>query len=408
MASGSKKSSVTILLPGEDKPHEVGIEEDNNSKGSNKGLKLAVLASTRMKSTEIRKKKKKQGVTASKDKHFKAKPHQDLLPGEDVSAQELLIKSDPGEIAFTQNGKKSFKSIMGKVKENEINGVVSGRRQGFANSIDTSINAICNIFADGSNNKKRQLKDSMREAFTSDMDNEETMEEAAKILDTLNKAMLEETEKAKAAKEERIREEEAAKVEAKEAKAAMEKFKQNRNNKKQQQQPANSSNPEIGSKLSTFRGTVNAARMVLNFRREWNSPNWDRIMEELKEEGRDLATIDKDLQEISHSRDQSHGKTRTGKYLMPEDIGWCRKYTRFKERQLLQLLKKYRARCPDGKMGREDLSEMIRVAFPLADGETFADIFFEIYDVEMEGILDFKVRRLTAHQLRHHHLSVLH
>jgi hypothetical protein len=35
------------------------------------------------------------------------------------------------------------------------------------------------------------------------------------------------------------------------------------------------------------------------------------------------------------------GKTKTGKYLMPDDLTWCRKYTRFKEKDLLRSVRSF-------------------------------------------------------------------
>ena len=99
------------------------------------------------------------------------------------------------------------------------------------------------------------------------------------------------------------------------------------------------------------------------------------------------------MQEISHTRDEkSGGRKKTGKYLMPEDVAWCRKNSRFPEKDLIKLLKRFRDTCgPKGEMNKSNLSDMFKVSFPLSDNpEELAEAAFEALDREKKEKLDFK------------------
>ena len=65
--------------------------------------------------------------------------------------------------------------------------------------------------------------------------------------------------------------------------------------------------------------------------------DWDQILEALKKEGRDIAAIDADLREICRVQTARH---ETGKYLMPEDLRWCRDHSQFPEKDLLKWFKR--------------------------------------------------------------------
>ena len=130
---------------------------------------------------------------------------------------------------------------------------------------------------------------------------------------------------------------------------------------------------------------------VMKVKKEWHPPDWEQTMEKLREEGRDNAAIDADLKEISHQEDV--GRLKTGKYLMPEDLAWCRKYTKFREKLLLKWFRKFRGECPQGTMNKEQLKTLFNMGFPVGDGDVFADIVFDILDTEGEEELDFKVTK---------------
>jgi hypothetical protein len=126
---------------------------------------------------------------------------------------------------------------------------------------------------------------------------------------------------------------------------------------------------------------------LLKVKREWHPPDWERILQTMKEEGRDAASIDADLRELSQTRD--YARKKTGKYLMPEDLAWCRKHSRFRERDMLTWFKRYRAESPSGAMNRTEFGQLFKAAFPFSDVDAVASIIFELFD--SEG-LDFKVQ----------------
>ncbi len=47
----------------------------------------------------------------------------------------------------------------------------------------------------------------------------------------------------------------------------------------------------------------------MRVKKEWVPPDWEQIMEKMKEEGRDAASIDNDLKQICHSQDEKVKKT---------------------------------------------------------------------------------------------------
>ena len=129
---------------------------------------------------------------------------------------------------------------------------------------------------------------------------------------------------------------------------------------------------------------------ILRTKKEWQPPDWENIMRNMKEQGRDLASIDADLKAISQSRSDM-GKKKTGKYLMPEDLSWCRKHTKFSERQLLKWFKKFRAACSNGQMEGEQFCNLFVGAYPWANVDKVMDIIGEIFLSDEQTELDFKV-----------------
>lgn len=125
-------------------------------------------------------------------------------------------------------------------------------------------------------------------------------------------------------------------------------------------------------------------------KKNWLPENWGDLMKEMKDNGTDAASLDKALQEISRNRDSHCGKTKTGKYLMPEDVMWCRKNSKFKEKELLRLLKRFRAECVKGEMNKAQMAALFKTSFPYSDGEALAEVAFTIVDKDKTEKLDFK------------------
>lgn len=155
----------------------------------------------------------------------------------------------------------------------------------------------------------------------------------------------------------------------------------------------NLNNPPIDSNPKTYGlwDTVTDVKILptlMRVKREWQPPDWEKTLENLKVEGRDLASIDNDLKEISHGREKERKKT--GKYLMPEDLSWCRKHCRFKEKDLLKWFRRFREECPLGTMDKAQFCKLFKTAFPLAEEDEMAEVAFMLLDVEEEGGLDFK------------------
>ncbi len=135
--------------------------------------------------------------------------------------------------------------------------------------------------------------------------------------------------------------------------------------------------------------SVKALPTLMKVKKEWVPKDWDKIMENLKKEGRDVASIDADLKDICHGAKEL-GRSKTGKYLMPEDIKWCRQHARFSEKDLLKWFRRFRERCPKGVMNEKIFKELFKEAFPTADVEVVSGVVFEVFDNEKKE-LDFKV-----------------
>ena len=131
---------------------------------------------------------------------------------------------------------------------------------------------------------------------------------------------------------------------------------------------------------------------VPNFQKEWIPEDWDKIMTEMKEKGTDAASTERDLREISKSMNAHRVRKKTGKYLMPEDVTWCKNNARFKEKDLIGLLKRFRQKCPNGEMNRKAFAEMFKFCFPISNAEAFTEIIFEFIDPDGKERLDFKVK----------------
>ena len=135
-------------------------------------------------------------------------------------------------------------------------------------------------------------------------------------------------------------------------------------------------------------------KLAKGVKKEWVPPDWEQMLAKLKEEGRDISAIDNDLKDINKVGKEV-GRTKTGKYLMPDDLRWCRKSTKFGEKDVLKWFRKFRGGCSQkGEIGKEAFKGLFLSAFPLGDADIFADAIFEVFEMETreEEGLDFKVR----------------
>ena len=62
---------------------------------------------------------------------------------------------------------------------------------------------------------------------------------------------------------------------------------------------------------------------------------------------------------------------QTGEYLRPHDMKFCIEKTNFTEEQIIHWFKRFKKDCPDGRLTKDHLRALFRMAFP--DGE---QIFF--------------------------------
>ncbi len=135
---------------------------------------------------------------------------------------------------------------------------------------------------------------------------------------------------------------------------------------------------------------MKALPTLFRARKEWVPPDWDKTLELMKAEGRDISSIDHALKDITKQKDEERSKT--GKYLMPNDLAWCRKYTRFKEKDLLAYLKKFRQASPKGDMNRAEFETLFKKAFPGAQNpEDFINAVFDQLPESQKDKMDFKV-----------------
>ena len=67
----------------------------------------------------------------------------------------------------------------------------------------------------------------------------------------------------------------------------------------------------------------NMVSTLMKVKKDWTPPNWDAIMDQMKEEGRDAASMDADLKDIMH--DKSEEQKGTGKLylsIVSIDVHW--------------------------------------------------------------------------------------
>ena len=55
---------------------------------------------------------------------------------------------------------------------------------------------------------------------------------------------------------------------------------------------------------------------------------------------------------------------KTGEYLRPSDMKYCIENTNFTEEQIIDWFKRFKKDCPDGKLTKDSLRQMFKLAFP--------------------------------------------
>ena len=134
---------------------------------------------------------------------------------------------------------------------------------------------------------------------------------------------------------------------------------------------------------------LKALPALMRIKKEWMPPNWDQIMNEMKKEGRDVASLDADLARIS--KETNDEQKDTGKYLMEEDIVWCRGRTKFCQRDLIHWFKIFRKECnAKGKVKPEQIAKLFKIGFPAADEDAVVNAVHMVYERRQLSALDFK------------------
>ena len=159
-----------------------------------------------------------------------------------------------------------------------------------------------------------------------------------------------------------------------------------------EEKDAAENNPVNFGLWDTAARSIKLVPTLMRVKKEWQPPDWEQTLKKMKEEGMDIASIDADLKDIT--KQQELAMTKTGKYMMPDDIQWCRKHTKFKEKDLLNWFRKFRAESPTGVMSKAQFKTLFQLAFPVCEPEVMADTVFEIFQQgeEVKDGLDFKVR----------------
>ena len=80
----------------------------------------------------------------------------------------------------------------------------------------------------------------------------------------------------------------------------------------------------------------------------------------------------------------------TGKYLSSSDFEFCISHTKFKEMEILNWFKGFRAECPNGHLAKSHLTNLFRKVFQDGNAESFTNHIFRIFDKDNNGFLDFK------------------
>ena len=275
----------------------------------------------------------------------------------------------------------------------------------FTKTEQANLATICNIISGGkSGGEKKTFKNVARDEILREPSEVDKMLAGAKVITAFGRRNFDKEEidpdDGKDEEEVPLTDNEELKFKVKAAKAKyLAMFEKKLTEEEKEQKKLAELNPD--PKAYGLWDTVHSMKVLptlMKAKKEWVPKDWDKIMEQLKEEGRDLATIDADLKEICHGQ-QDLGRKKTGKYLMPDDMRWCRKHARFSEKDLLKWFRRFREKCPKGVMGRKTFMELYKLAFPGADVDVVADITFEVFGAEKTDELDFKVsKRLRATQ----------
>ena len=127
--------------------------------------------------------------------------------------------------------------------------------------------------------------------------------------------------------------------------------------------------------------------VYLRSKNEWLPPNWEKIMKDLKKQGRDVKSTDLNLASLGREQE----KVKTGKYLMPSDIFWCRSRSTFSEKALVNWHKMFRKECDEktGKISSDGIVNLFKFAFPLAEADKLIPAMKETIFASSDS-LDFK------------------
>ena len=76
--------------------------------------------------------------------------------------------------------------------------------------------------------------------------------------------------------------------------------------------------------------------------------------------------------------------------ISPEELDQLKGSTSFSSREIKDLYDKFHRDYPDGVINREQFVEMYQEMFPKGDARLFAEHIFRAYDVDRNGVIDFK------------------
>ena len=92
----------------------------------------------------------------------------------------------------------------------------------------------------------------------------------------------------------------------------------------------------------------------------------------------------------------------TGKYLHENDLKWCKKNTKFAEKEVIKWFRRFRALCPRGNMTRDKLDIVYHKLFIGGEPDYFSETILDRFIVDDKKYLDFKVG-LKAFKNQHTH-----
>ncbi len=166
--------------------------------------------------------------------------------------------------------------------------------------------SICNVFAGGKmTTGKKTFKDFAREEMNRDPTEVDKMLASSKVIAAFGRRNFEKEEiqdEEEEEEEEPVDDNEELKFKVKAAKAkylAMFEKKMTEEEKEKKKLEDQKPDPKAFGLWDTVH-SLKALPTLMKVRKEWMPPDWENIVKELKEEGRDVASIDADLKDICH------------------------------------------------------------------------------------------------------------